>query len=225
MIQNRKAFTMVLRTSILIAVVFIISFTLKTNAHASADFFGNYYILRPGEKGEVDLNVSIPAGDTYHYVSSNTSIFNVDYFTKKDHGYRIISISGKERGTAALLVKSDRSGTIAKMTVQVANYKQYSGVNEYYKSNSLIKRITVSGNKLVINGNPMLSTKNGSKQLKYKKNRTFRLTKNTYYGSADTGIWANRGKKAKRDAKTTYKAPMLHVYVEGKKVLAYFSSS
>ena len=224
-IQNHRKTTAVLHVGLLLSIVFLASLTLRRNVFASAYFFGNYDILRPGETTEEILYVSIPSGDTYHYVSSNPKIVEFNCYTRESSNGRKLSITAKKRGVASLLVKSDKSGTIAKMTIQVANYKQYWGVSFKSKlSKNYIKRISISGNKLIINGKPKLVKKNGSKQLKYKSSRSFKLTKNTYYGYADAGIFVNKGKKAKKEARKMYKAPVLHVYVEGKKVLAYFSS-
>lgn len=222
--QNQKYYTAFLRTGILIAAIFLFLSLMKTNAYASASFFGNYYILRPGETGEVELFASIPAGDTYHYVSSDTSVFSVNSYTESGGEYRKISITGINPGKAQLSVKSDKNGIVAEIVIQVANYKEYWGVTHTTKVKNRIKKITVSGSKLIINGSPILLTQSGSKQLKNKKKRSFKLTKDTYYGYADEGIWVNTGAAAKREAKRLYRGPILHVLVEGKKVIAYFGS-
>ncbi len=201
-----------------------VTLALRSNVYASAYFMGNYEICRPGETVEVDVNITIPAGDTYYYESSDPSIFIVDHYTRKSYAYRVLTLKGVRRGIAKVYVRSRKSGIIAEMTIQVANYKQYFGVCSKYSSKNPIKKITISGKKLTINGKPMLITQSGSKQLK-KKKYSFKLTKNTFYGSADAGIYVSQGAAAKKAAKKTWQAPMLHVYVEGKKVLAYFGSS
>lgn len=229
MSQNRihglRIIRVMLRFIILLVIMSTVLLAQKSNIFASANIMGNYLLLRPGETDEIHFGVSIPTGDTYHYASSDPSIFTFDRYTKDGKSGRIAYITAKRRGTAEFLISSKKSGIVARMTVQVANYKQYFGFSSKYSKKNAIKKITISGNRLIIDGSPKVVTKNGIKKLKYKKSRVFKLTKDTYYGIGDGGVWVYKGKKAKRDAKNTWKAPILHVCVVGNKVIEYHGSS
>lgn len=216
-----------LRTGIIITILMVMIFLRGQKVFASLGFMGNFEYVRPGESVTVDVSGSLRKGEKIKYVSSNPSVAMIDRVDKSSSGYRKLIIKGMKKGTARIQIQSNYSnGNYTEMAIRVANYKEYVGFSTYGHSGKVkypIKKITISGNKLTINGAPIRYSRKGRKNLK-KRKRTFRLTKKTYYGYGDGGLWASQGKKAKKEARKTWRAPILHVVVEGKKVIAYYSS-
>ncbi len=212
-------------STFMVILVSMLLLLTRKKVYADNIFFDDFNLVRPGETLILDTPYLPNGKETITASIGDPSILRFNRFIKSNGHIYQISVTGLKRGTTTITLTSNKSSRISTITIQVANYKQYAGVSAKYAgtSKNVIKKITISGNKLVIDGKPMLYTKTGSKSLK-KKRRTFKLTKNTYYGVADGGIDVERGAIAKKQAKSAWKAPFLHVFVEGKKVLMYYTS-
>ena len=210
----------------------ILAFLPAEKTYASRFFFvTNYELIRPGESRDVVISGTLAAGEKVTYICSDPSVAQIRLVTDAQ-GNKNLRITGKKRGAAKIRIKSNyRNSNISGVTelnVRVANYKIYEGYSTVCtpaERNSLpIRKVTISGNRLILDGAPMVYTKNGKRKLKQKR-RVFKLTKDTFYARMNEEFYVYRGKAARKQAKNLYRAPIIILGVEGKKVLLYNVSS